>query len=229
MDNEKNLSPQESLKLITEMMQKAKNEFYATGISALLWGGVITFCGIYSYLGVTFNWPFKYDVWYLTSIAIIPQIFITVKEGKPKGAKQRMDGVGAAWIAFVFTMIGLGIYTGITIPYTVVNSFKAEHLELLLKNTQDNSIKTIQPFTPKFSSVYLLIYAFPTLITGIGRCFKPMIYGAVICYICFIISCFCSDTIDLLLQSVAAISCWLIPGLILQKRFKKAIANSTNV
>jgi uncharacterized membrane protein (GlpM family) len=226
MNEEKELTEQESLRIISEMILKTKKEFYDTGIGALLWGSVVSFCGVYGFLAVTFNWPFKYDVWYLTFFAIVPQIIILIKEKKARKATQHIDGVAAAWIAFAVTMLGMTIYST-AIPYTVAQNFKAEHLELLLHNTQANTTKNISPFIPNFTSVYLLVYAFPTLVTGIGRCFKPMTYGAIICYLCFVISCFTANTIDLLLQSIAAISCWLIPGFILRNRYRKAKA--TNV
>ncbi len=223
MEEEKQLTEVESLRIITEMIQKTKKEFYESGIAAILWGSVVGFCGIYGYLAFTFNWPFKREVWYLTFFAIIPQIIIVIKERKPRKVKQYIDGVGAAWIAFAVTMVGMAVYNT-AIPFTVAQNFKAEHLELLLHNTQANTTENIAPFIPNFSSVYLLIYAFPTLVTGIGRRFKPMLYGAVICYLCFIVSCFTANTIDLLLQSIAAISCWLIPGIILSNRYRKAKA-----
>ena len=65
-------------------------------------------------------------------------------------------------------------------------------------------------------------YTIPTLTTGIVRKFKAMIIGGFICYTCFIISCFTDYKIDMLLQSIAAISAWLIPGLILRQRYIKS-------
>jgi uncharacterized membrane protein (GlpM family) len=225
MAEDKQLTELESLRIIAEMIQKTKNEFYETGISALLWGSVVGFCGLYAFAAFTFDWPFKNEVWVLTFIAIVPQIIIAVREQKLRRAKQYIDGVGAVWIAFAVTMIGMTFFTS-TIPNTVAQNFKEEHLELLLHNTQKNTTDSIAPFFPNFSSVYLLVYAFPTLVTGIGRRFKPMIYGAVVCYICFIISCFTANHVDLLLQSIAAVSCWLIPGLILHNRYRKAKASN---
>ena len=221
MTEEKQLTEQESLRLIAEMIQKAKNEFYATGVGALLWGSVVGFCGLYGFLATSFNWPFTNDIWYLTFIAIFPQIYISIKESKNQKVKHNSDGVSAAWIAFITTMIGMTLYTTL-IPGTTGRNLSQKHLELLIRHTQTGQIETILPFTPKISSVYFLVYAFPTLITGMVRRFKPMFYGAIICYVCFFISCFTPAQIDLLLQSVAAIACWLVPGLILHNRYRKS-------
>jgi hypothetical protein len=62
----------------------------------------------------------------------------------------------------------------------------------------------------------------PTLITGLNKKFEPMIFGAVINYILFIISVFTVNKYDILFQGIAGIVCWLIPGIILYRRYKNA-------
>jgi hypothetical protein len=73
-------------------------------------------------------------------------------------------------------------------------------------------------------SLLLLLYAMPTLATGIARKFAPMLVGGILCYIYFIISCFTSSTYDLLLNGLAGITCWLIPGFVLRDRYLKGKA-----
>ena len=41
---DKKLSEQESLSLITQMINKAKNSYHDTGMGAMLWGAVIVCC-----------------------------------------------------------------------------------------------------------------------------------------------------------------------------------------
>ena len=43
---EKQITQQESLLLITEMINKAKTSFHENGSSAILWGSIIAFCGL---------------------------------------------------------------------------------------------------------------------------------------------------------------------------------------
>lgn len=193
MDKEKQLSEQESLRIIAEMIQLVKKDFYDTGISALMWGTVVGFCGLFCFLGISFNWDFNYFfVWNLTFIALLPQIAIAITERRRRKAKENIDTVSIIWIVFALIMFGLALYTSV--------------------------LKTV----PSPSSLYLLVYTIPTLTTGIVRKFKAVIIGGFICYICFIISCFTSYKIDMLLQSIAAISAWLIPGLILRHRYIKS-------
>jgi hypothetical protein len=55
-----------------------------------------------------------------------------------------------------------------------------------------------------------------------------MIYGAILSYGLFVMSCFTSSWNDMLLGTITAILCWLIPGILLRKKYlaqKTAKAN----
>lgn len=193
MEDKEQLTEQESIRIISEMMIKVRKDFYDTGVSALLWGSVITFCGIFSFLGSTFKWSFGYyNVWNLTFFAVFPQVWIAIKERRSRKVKDNADSGNVIWMVFALTMFGLVFYSfNVTAP-------------------------------SKMSSLYLLIYAVPTITTGIVRKFKPMINGSIICYACFIISFYVPNNIIMLLQAIAGCSCWLIPGIILHQRYKKS-------
>jgi hypothetical protein len=192
MDKQNQLTEQESLRIISEMMLSVRKEFYDTGISALMWGSTVTFCGIFSFLGIYYKWDFHFlNVWNLTFIALIPQIWISIKERKSRKAKERIDAVGAVWIVFALVMFGL-------VLYTATNKVESN------------------------SSLFLLAYTVPTLTTGIVRKFNAMLYGAIIGYGCFVVSCYTPIKVDMLLHSLSASSCWLIPGIILHQRYKKS-------
>ncbi len=193
MNDEKKMTEQESLRIISEMMIKVRKDFYDTGVSALLWGSIVTFCGIFSFLGSTFKWGFDYSyVWNLTFFALIPQIWIAKTERNKRKAKDNIDSVGVIWTVFALTMFGLVFYN--------LNISGAA----------------------KMSSLYLLVYTVPTLTTGIVRKFTPMVIGSIICYACFVVSFYVTNNFEMLLQAIAGCSCWLIPGLILQQRYKKS-------
>jgi len=67
MEQEKELTGQESLELISRMINKARRDYYDTGLSSLLWGSTITFCSLVSILAV-FT-PFPYVILYLAASA----------------------------------------------------------------------------------------------------------------------------------------------------------------
>jgi len=225
MEEEKKINEQESLQIITEMIGKVKGSFHESGTSAILWGSVVGFCGLVSFLQFHFQFSTGwFDVWFLTLIAIVPQIIISIRESrKRKVLTYEESAMNAIWLVFGISLFALSFYNN-AVPGISENYFAKEGIELLQKNITTGEIKTFHPFILSVSSVYLILYAIPTLATGLARKFKPMIVGGIICYLLFIISCYTTYEYDMLLHSIAAIFNWLIPGLILRNRFLKGIS-----
>ncbi len=152
------------------------------------------------------------------------QIWIAIKESKKRRTVQfDSPALGAVWIVFAITIFSLTFYQNI-IGYTTTNILKNEGYEWLEKNIATGAVTTLHPYVLSVSSLYIMLYAMPTLITGLAKKFKPMIIGAIITYVCFIISCFTNSGYDMLLHAIAGTACWLIPGLILYKKYKNVTA-----
>lgn len=220
MNKETPMTEKESLDLITNMIQKAKSSYHDTGIGSLLWGTVVTVASVVTYFQRTYDFSFGFDIWLIVLAAIIPQVFISVQEKKSNKVKQyEDDALNAVWLVFGITIFGLNIYQMI-VP-GVTNEFIKQEGWQLTKHYLNSSKadESISPFTPSIYSLFILIYAFPTLVTGIVKKFKPMLYGAVITYGLFIGSCFTITEYDFLLGGVAALICWFIPGVILRRKY----------
>lgn len=112
------------------------------------------------------------------------------------------------------------VYANLTY-YTSQQLLAKQNLALFSKNVLTGETKPYKIFAPSFSSIMMILYAFPTLATGLITKYKPFIAGAIICYTCFAISLFTSFTYDMLLSAIATISCWLIPGLMLRNKYLK--------
>ena len=223
MSNEEHvLSEQESLKLITDMIQKAKKSYHDTGISPLLWGSAVFIASFVSYLQLELNFKLTFDIWLIVLFAIVPQIVISIRESKFRKFRSHNDvAVDAIWIVYAVTLFGLIFYQNV-VPAVTTKLVNAEGWQLM-KHSLDKSHpdEAFAPFAPSFTSVFLLIYALPTLATGIIKQFRPMITGAIITYGLFIVSCFTEIKYDMLLSAITAIICWFIPGIILRKRYLK--------
>lgn len=222
---EKQLTEQESLQLITEMIHKVKNNFHESGTSAILWGSVVGFCGLFSFLQIQYQFSTHgFDVWLLTLIAIVPQIFISIRETRQrKVLTYEESAMNAIWLVFGISIFALSFYNNI-IPSVTETFYAGEGIELFQKNAVTGTVTAYHPYVPSVSSIYLIFYAIPTLATGLARKFKPMIIGGILCYILFVISCYTSFKYDMLLHALAAILNWLIPGLILRNLYRKAHA-----
>lgn len=215
---EKELSEQESLRLITEMIAKAKRSFHENGTSAILWGSVVAFCGLVSFAERYWHIDIGFDVWLLTAIAIIPQVFISIRESRQRKVLTHTEAaMNVTWLVYGISIAALVFYFNMVSAPT--DRFLADEGIKLVQTGPDGSTKTLHYFVPSTGSLLLLLYAIPTLITGMAHKFKPMIVGAVLCYIFFVISCFVPTAYDMLLNGLAGIFNWLIPGLILRRRF----------
>ena len=69
---EKELNEQESISLISEMIQKAKSSFHESGTSAILWGSVVAFCGLVSFMQAQFGFSIGFDTGYYFLWRIYP-------------------------------------------------------------------------------------------------------------------------------------------------------------
>lgn len=223
---EKTLSEQESLRLITEMINKAKTGFHENGNSAILWGSVIAICGLISFAQLTWHFSVGFDVWLLTLFAFIPQGYITIRERKTKRVVSHTEAaMNAIWIVYAISIFALVFYFN-TVPDATDKLLAADGISLT-KTTADGNIAAFNYFIPSSGSLLLLLYAIPTLATGIACKFRPMVVAAILCYVFFITSCFVPTAYDMLLNGLAGIFNWLLPGLILKRRFnvKKMAVN----
>ncbi|HQR94507.1 MAG: hypothetical protein B7Y15_14535 [Bacteroidetes bacterium 24-39-8] len=220
MPEEKQLTEQESLQLITSMIQKVKGGYHENGTGPILWGTVVSIASFVTYLQREYLFDLPFDIWLIVMAAIIPQIIMVRKERRTRPhIKYEDEAINAVWIVYALTIFGLTAYQAI-VPEVSANLLKEEGWQMM-KHVLDNSKpdEVLTPFTPSLYSIYILVYAFPTLVTGITKKFTPMLVGSGIAYTCFIISLYTASKYDFLLGAVTAITCWFIPGLILRKRY----------
>jgi uncharacterized membrane protein len=194
MQQENEMTGQESLELIARMIHKAKRDYLDSGLSALLWGSVISFCSLAAFLNALFwKLPHFELIWFLTFIAVIPQVVIAIREGKLRKYKSfEEDHMGGIWISFAIAVFLLGFIFG---------------------RYPSNDV---QP------AIYLMLYGVPTFATGYVRQFRPMVIGGIACWILAVVSLYCGYPYTLLCMTAAALIAWFIPGLILRKRYLKA-------
>ena len=83
-EQEKPLTEQESLRLITDMIRKAKKSYHDSGVGPIMWGAVIATCSLVRLAEIQFNFQLPFDIFNLTFLAIIPQRFISIRDKKDK-------------------------------------------------------------------------------------------------------------------------------------------------
>ena len=219
-NEEKQLSEQESLKVITEMIGKVKESYHNTGISLLLWGSCVFIASFITFLQIQYSFNIPFDIWFIVLFAIIPQVIISIKESKQRKFKSYDDvTMGILWLTYAITVFGLVAYQNI-VPGATDKFIHKEGWMLLQKwidGTKPDEV--IKPFALSVTSMFLLVYAFPTLVTGVIKKFMPMIIGSIITYLLFVVSLYTSFKYDMICSAIAALVCWFIPGIILRKRY----------
>ncbi len=219
METEQPLDQQKSIQLITEMIQKAKHDYHESGSSAILWGSAIAIAGFVSFAQAYWKFHIGFDIWLIVLAAIIPQIFISIREAKERKMITHTEAaIDTVWMVFGISIFALIFYFNI-VPGVTTRILAKEGISLLQTNT-DTGTKAFDFFIPSHGSLLLLLYGIPTLATGLAHKFIPMIWAGILTYIFFIISCFTNNAYDMLLNGLSGIFNWLIPGLILRNHYR---------
>jgi uncharacterized membrane protein len=186
-----NFSPKDSLLLIDNMINQAKNRISENGFLYLLWGWLVFFCSIAHFVLLKLN-LLKHPeiVWASCWVAVIFQIIYLSRKGKKETVKTYSEKIiNYIWVSFGIYMLVVSVIIGKTNNWDIINS------------------------------LILLFYGTPTFLSGIAMQFKPLIIGGIICWALAAFSVFISPIYVLLLLSVAVISAWIIPGYLLRVRY----------
>ena len=212
MEQEKKLTEQESLHLITMMINKAKESYHDTGIGAIMWGAVIAICSLVRLSEVHFRYRLPFDIYLLTLVAIIPQILISIREKKERKVKAYDD----PYLDYIWLGFGICIFLLILICNNIFNEWGAWTNQYKPATGNGNSYGFYEFVGPLF----LMLYGMPTFITGAACKFKPLLWGGIFCWFCCIVAVYTSIKIDLLLTAASAILAWLVPGVIMEKEYR---------
>ncbi len=214
MDPEKKLTEKESLDLINQMITKAKDSYRDTGIGAIMWGSVVAVCGLVRLSELQFNYQLPFDIFLLTFVAVIPQIFITIREKKERKVKSYDD----AYMDYIWLGFGISVVLMIVVVNKVYDAWGPVAAEYRTLTGHSASFS----FMDHVSSLFLILYGLPTFVTGAACRFKPMFWGGLFCWVCCIISLYTGVKMDMLLIALSAIVAWLIPGMIIESAYRKS-------
>lgn len=224
MDSDKKLSEKESLELITSMIQQARaGYFHDSGTGAILWGSVVGFAGLMMFFDSYFGWNTGFDWWLLALFALVPQFYISYRESRSKTIKTDIGRtLDIVWLVFGISIFAVILYFNIA-PQSAVRFLAEDGKTLFQKNIETGEITPYRfGMAPSTGSLLLILYAWPTMVTGVSKKFTPMIAGAILTYAFFILSLYTRTYIDNLLMGLAGLINWLIPGIMLRQRYLKA-------
>jgi hypothetical protein len=187
-NDEKMMTGEESLKIITEMINKTKVNIRQGSFHLLFWGWLITVCSLSEWLITNLtHYAHPYYVW----ILVIPGAFVSMIYGAVTGRKAKVHTYADVlymwtWIGFLFAAIVLFI-------------------------VQSDRMENITPYI-------LLLAGFPTFLSGFIVKFKPLIAGGICFWVIAILVHFAGPSLALLGTPVAMITGYLIPGYMLRNK-----------
>lgn len=193
---EKEMNPQESLKLIENMINRAKNRFSEDGFQYILWGWVVLGCSVLQFVLLHFfKYPKHYIAWNFIWIAVVIQTAYVWKRNKQKVVKTYTDEIiFYIWLSFLIM--------------SFLYSYLIGHIA---------GVDYYRHITP----IMLASYGMPVFLSGIVLRFKSLIIGGVGCWILSPLSLYLSFEYRLLMPAVAMLIAWIIPGYMLRTKYKQ--------
>lgn len=190
---EKELSNEESLRLINRMIYQAKGYFYESGISALVYGFSILICALLTYTDAKEIISFPFAPFYLLVPVFFFQAFIQLKENKKKRAKTFTDeAIDFVWTGYFLSVFAALCGSFINAGYIII-------------------------------TIILFLTGFAAFLTGAIAKFKYNIICGIMCLLVAAVSFFIQNENIYFLLAMAAIFVWVIPGFILRAHFKKQL------
>jgi hypothetical protein len=181
----------------------------------------VAVAGFMSFASRYWHWDTGFDWWLLALFALVPQVYINIRERRLKLVKTHEEvAIDTVWMVYGLSVFAVVIYFNL-VPGASMRLFEQEGIALFQKNVATGEVKPFRVMALSSASLLLIVFAFPTMVTGIVRKCRPMLAGAILCYVFFIISIYAGSTWDMLLCSLAGIFNWLIPGLFLRDQFLK--------
>ena len=191
MENEEKLmTGEESLRIISEMINKTKVNISQSSFHLLFWGWLIFACSLSEYLLMKLtSFAHPYYVW----LFVIPGIFVSFIYGFTTGRKERVQTYASmlymwTWIGFLFAFVTLFI-------------------------VQSKRMDIVAPYI-------MILAGLPTFVSGVILKFRPLIIGGICFWVIAIIMSFAGPAVFPLGMPVAVVTGYLIPGYMLKNRVR---------
>ena len=185
---QKELSHQESIEIITEMIGNAKSNLARGGsFYFLLWGVVVALANFIIHFLINYT---EVSNWYYVWLITIPAIVITIIYSNRQSAKAKVTGP----IDHIYGQIWIGVFVAMVI--TLVFMARINY--------------AINPL--------MLIYSgIGTYITGMLCRFRPLTIGAAVLWISAVIMFLIPVNLQFLVAGLGLLAGYVVPGLMLRK------------
>jgi uncharacterized membrane protein len=194
--NENEFSPEQSLRLITSMIETTKNSINDNSIYFLLWGwGIFLACAVQYYMMAILHNPYNGLAWLIIPVLAIAQIVLVIKKRRKEKVKTFINDASAY------------LWTGVGLSYlTVLFVFGKIGWEYCYP-------------------IYIIFYAIGTYVSGCLIKFKPLVIGGLICFPLAAVTAYLDLDYRIIMLGIAILVSYIIPGHLLRAKYKKQQAN----
>jgi len=191
MENEEKLmTGEESLRIITEMINKTKVNIRQSSFHLLFWGWLIFACSLSEYLlWKLTDYSHPYYVW----LFVIPGVFVSMIYGFVNGKKSKVH----TYADMLYMWTWMGFFIAATVLFIV----------------HSKNMETVAPYI-------LLLAGFPTFVSGFIIKYNPLIIGGMTFWILALVIHFAGPSIAPLGVPLAMLSGYLVPGYMLKNKMK---------
>jgi len=219
---EKEFSEKESLELINQMINSAKNNLQkGMGNIFLLWGYLVTLISLSVFiLLLVLPHPMKYNsymLWCFMAFGGPIHFWLVTKMEQQKMVRTYVDKIMSfVWIGFAVSII-------LVIPGIIISSL------LMLPSFTETSHEFLRWFQWLFITPFMLsLYGFALFISGKAYGYKPLATGGIICWVAstlLLISIHNPYTLEIqqITLTISAICGFVIPGHLLNKKEKSHV------
>jgi hypothetical protein len=192
METKENFTGEESLKIINEMIETAKNSVSDKSFHYLLWGWLVLIAsGVDYYLLTVIHTPYHWIAWpfLMGAGGILAFVYILFQKRKETVKTHFEAFLGYTWtsvLVALFLTAFFGARFGNQAAYPVI----------------------------------MIIYGMGLFVSGMAFRFVPLVIGSVCCWACALVACYVTYEHQLILLGISVLSGYIIPGYILKLRFK---------
>lgn len=189
--DEQQFNPEQSLKVIDEMISTAKGNYVHSGFFFLLWGWLVSIAALAHYALAKFtSFDKPYYAWFLLFIGVFLSIWKGIQLNKTEKTYTHVDRIQTyTWIGFLISYI-------ITLVFMKQLNYQLPPLVFILAG-------------------------YATFLSGITIKFKPLVWGGFLMWIGSVVMFLISPENQLLLSPILLFVGYLIPGYILRKKAKE--------
>ena len=193
---ERKLNPEESLRLIRETIDLAKNRVRENGFQFLLWGWLVVIASLTNYWLVTLGFAYGKAnlVWMVMPVIGVPASLIYERF---KGSRYRDNNIVSKWYGLVW--LGFAVALGLSLVLAVRMN--------------------VSPIP-----LILILAGFSTYLSGILLRFNALIAGGIVLWIGAAACIYLPWEIHVLVQAGAIVLGYLVPGYLMNAQVRKAHA-----